>query len=384
MCAIKKHREPSICFTSKSLHYVLLNDTSKLVGGAEVQQKILADELAKKGWKIFIITERVDDRKKIELNRHTTIFPVLDYEHGNKYFRKIVYLPLNLWISLRQINADIYYQRNPDYLSGIIALFCKLNGKRFVLAGANDWNFDIGKERNLNNIVDKILARSAIRIADKLIVQNNNQKELVRSNFKRESTVFYNIFFPREQRKKSRHILWVSRIESYKRPKLFLELARRLPDYDFIMVGGKGSDVSLKREIEQESASIENVKYVGHQPFEKVEELFDVTSVFVNTSIPGCEGFPNTFLQSWSRGIPVVSFIDPDRLISRNNLGFCIRSIEGMKKSVNYLLRKHNDSNKHSQNIRDFFMRNFSANEQITNFIQILKDTAGSSSIIKF
>jgi len=372
MRAITKNRKPSICFISKYLHYVLLGDTGSLVGGAEVQQKILADSLASEGWKVSIITEKVDNQKRIELNRHTIILPALDYEQGNKYFRKTVYLPLNLWTTLKQIDADIYYHRNPDYLSGVIALFCKLNKKRFVLAGANDWNFDKGNERNFNSIVDKISARCAIRLADELIVQNNGQRELVASNFKRESTVFYNIFFERKQRIKSRHILWVGRIESYKRPKLFLELARRLPESRLVMVGGKGSDVSLKREIEQEATRLENVMYLGHQPFERVEELFDETSVFVNTSIPGCEGFPNTFLQSWSRGIPVVSFFDPDKLISKNNLGICVRSIAEMKKSVNYLATEHHGSNEHSQSIQSIFLQMFSATEQITNFIRII------------
>jgi hypothetical protein len=63
MRAVTKNREPSICLTPKSIHYVLLNDTGRLIGGAEVQQKILLDALANKGWKISVITKKVDVEK---------------------------------------------------------------------------------------------------------------------------------------------------------------------------------------------------------------------------------------------------------------------------------------------------------------------------------
>jgi glycosyltransferase involved in cell wall biosynthesis len=33
------------------------------------------------------------------------------------------------------------------------------------------------------------------------------------------------------------------------------------------------------------------------------------------------EGFPNTFLEAWSHGLPVVSTVDPDGLISGRELG---------------------------------------------------------------
>lgn len=372
MRTITKNRKPSICFISKSIHHVMLNNTGSLVGGSEIQQKILVDALANKGWKAFIVTEKMNGKQKIELNRNTVILPVLDFTYGNKYLRKMIYLPFNLWKKLKEVDTDFYYHRNPDYLSGIINLFCRLNHKRLVLAGANDWNFDKGNERNLNNIVDKISARCAIKYADKLIVQNNNQKNLVKKNFKRESSLFYNVFFERKKRIKFNYILWVGRIELYKRPKFFIELARSSPEYEFVMVGGKGSDISLKREIELEAATLKNLKYFGHQPFDRVEELFDQASVFVNTSVPGCEGFPNTFLQSWSRGIPVVSFLDLDRIIFDNNLGTCVRSITEMKKSVQFFLKEQQCSNVYTQKIQSFFLKRFAVTEKINDFISIL------------
>ena len=74
-----------------------------------------------------------------------------------RFLSKLIKLPLNLWKALKLADADIYYYRNPDYLSGIMAIFCKLNKKKYVIAGANNWNFNKGKERNLNNINALIL-----------------------------------------------------------------------------------------------------------------------------------------------------------------------------------------------------------------------------------
>ena len=76
-----------------------------------------------------------------------------------------------------------------------------------------------------------------------------------------------------------------------------------MPNHDFVMVGANALDATLEFEIKHEADSLKNLKYLGHLSFERVEKLFDETSVFINTSIPGCEGFPNTFftgMEPWN------------------------------------------------------------------------------------
>lgn len=365
----------SICFVYRSAHYALLNNTGVLVGGAEMQQKILADALASKGWKIYFVTEQVDNKRVHKLNRNLMLYSVLNYTGGNKYLRKSMILPINLWKILKHIDADIYYQRNTNYPIGIVALFCKMYRKKFVLAGANNWNFDKGNERNLKDPLEILSARFAIKAADKIIVQSKIQGELLKRNYGRQGIVFYNIFPSKNQRKIGRHILWVGRIEKHKKPKWLLELAKSLPDYNFIMVGGRGSDLSLKLAIETQAAEIKNLRYLGHQPFETVENLFDQADIFIGTYNPSTEGFPNTFLQAWSRGIPVISSMDLDGLIFKNNLGIVAESVSQMKKAVQLLMSNEN-IDEYSHRIQAFFDQNFSASNRIEDFERILTHNA--------
>ncbi|MDA9761985.1 glycosyltransferase family 4 protein [Desulfobacterales bacterium] len=361
-----------ICFISKSIHYVLHNNTKCLVGGAEIQQKYLASNLIEKGWRVSFLTERTGNERKISLHSNMTIYHKIEYSKGNKFSRKLIYLPKSLWKALKEINADILYQRNPDYLSGILAIYCKLYKKKLIIAGANNWNFEKGKEKNLNNIVDKVCARIGIRFADTIILQNSEQKRLLRKNYNKSGPVFYNIFPERKIRQDSRYVLWVARLESYKRPECFLQIAKNLPEYTFVMVGGHGNDSTLSEKIKHEASQIKNVKYMGHQSFDRVEKLFDEAALFVNTSKLGCEGFPNTFLQAWSRGIPVISFFDPDGLISQYNLGKAVKSISQMQDAIRSSVCKSKDIASTSRKIQSAFIKYFSISTQSKKFINIL------------
>jgi hypothetical protein len=77
------------------------------------------------------------------------------------------------------------------------------------------------------------------------------------------------------------------------------------------MVGGPSAEAdgeALFARIKEAASTIPNLDFVGFVPFGEIDAHFNAARLFVNTS--DYEGFPNTFLQSWSRGIPTVSFCD--------------------------------------------------------------------------
>jgi glycosyltransferase involved in cell wall biosynthesis len=84
--------------------------------------------------------------------------------------------------------------------------------------------------------------------------------------------------------------------------------------------------------------STPNLEYLGPRSQSEVNGLLARAHVFVNTSL--YEGFPNTFIQAWSREVPIASLhVDPDGLLSKERLGlFCAGSEQRLAGAVRELV----------------------------------------------
>jgi glycosyltransferase involved in cell wall biosynthesis len=101
------------------------------------------------------------------------------------------------------------------------------------------------------------------------------------------------------------------------------------------MVGGVSRASGLYRQISARAAHVGNLAFHGQLSYRATNCLFDRARVFVNTS--EAEGFPNTFWQAWIRGVPVVSFLDPDDVIRREGLGYAVASLKEMGDAAQHL-----------------------------------------------
>jgi len=97
----------------------------------------------------------------------------------------------------------------------------------------------------------------------------------------------------------------------------------------------------LYEEVKARAETLDNVDFVGFVPYAEIGRYFDKAILFVNTS--DSEGFPNTFLQSWARGVPTISFIDCGARINEASVGRIVDSIDAMIGTIGQLMENHND-----------------------------------------
>ena len=107
-------------------------------------------------------------------------------------------------------------------------------------------------------------------------------------------------------------------------------MARKTPSTRFIVCGGPTNSMSppgYGERIVNEFRATPNIEYLGQVPPLKAQQVIADAAVLLCTS--DVEGFPNTFVQAWSCGTPVVSLkIDPDQIIARRGLGVVTQGID--------------------------------------------------------
>jgi glycosyltransferase involved in cell wall biosynthesis len=157
------------------------------------------------------------------------------------------------------------------------------------------------------------------------------------------------------------------------RPELFIELARRLPAYQFRMIGGLSE--ALLAPLREQAAGLTNIEFTGFVPFVEVESHFDGASILVNTS--SNEGFPNTFLQAWSRGIPSVSMFDPGTSQDGARVGEICASVEEMAQRISSIKSDTALWESLGQSSKRYFSQNFSVSQAIESYDQHFKKALG-------
>jgi glycosyltransferase involved in cell wall biosynthesis len=237
----------------------------------------------------------------------------------------------------QQIDADVFLTFGVQSNSAAVIASAHANKKPAVLFLGSDSDLD---ERYLSDsgFVSTYRDSAAaclwtIRQADRILCQTQRQQDLLASRFERTAVIVRNPIDLEDwdaglQRPVSpeiagglaRYILWVGRAEGeHKRPMTLIDVARRCPELNFLMILNRRDDVV---EAEVRRAAPANVRIVERIPFRDMPGVMRQAAALANTS--ALEGFPNTYLQAAASAVPVVSLNVEPEFLAESRAGWCM------------------------------------------------------------
>ena len=232
---IQSDHKPSICFVSPD-NYAALVDNPKLghIGGAERQQAIIGRELAKRGYKVSFITldHGQDEKKEIDGMR---IIKAYKPNAGIRILRFVHPRLTSLWRAMKTADADIYYQRTSDSITGVVAAFCYNHHRKFIFAVASDYDCMTDPPFSSPRHT-RVLYFYGLRRADLVIAQTVTQQKLLHENFGIKSTIIpncapdykhYPVDFDAVASAQGRRLLWIGAFKPAKRLELLMDIAEQ-------------------------------------------------------------------------------------------------------------------------------------------------------------
>ena len=307
-------------------------------GGEEVQHTLLATALAARGFDVSMVVHDLGQADGTIWSGVRTVKAFAPHA-GIPVVRFIHPRWSGLWSALRRADAAVYYVSTAGVHVGQVVLFARLYGRKVIFRVAHDANCSrdtlMIKYRR-----DRALYEYGLRRVDTILAQTEVQQRMLHDNYGVASQLArMPVDMPDgvcEFAARDIDLLWVNNLRRFKRADLYLELAALLPAAELHMIGGEVQGFEdLYREIRARSTTVANLHHHGAVPYHAVNAYYERAKVFVNTS--DSEGFPNSYLQAWARGTPVVAFFDPDGLIARHGLGMGVNSLGEMRDAIESL-----------------------------------------------
>ena len=351
----------------------------RLVGGESVQQTLLARSLARRGHEVCMVVEDCGQPDGAQWHGIRT-FKAYRTDAGLPVVRFVHPRWTGMWAALARAGADVYYTSCAGMQVGLLALFCRRARRKMVFRAASDADCD-GSCLLVQYARDRWLYEFGLRRTDAILVQSKSQAEALQRNYGLGARVAGMLVEPPgPARARDIDVLWVGNIRRVKRPDRVLALADSLPRASIHMVGGVLPDdreqESLFREVSRAAAARPNLTFHGRLSYAHASELYGRARVLACTS--DVEGFPNTYLQAWINGVPVVTPIDPDGVIAREGLGVYVNDPDRIHQAVGGLLDDYSVWQAVSDRCRAFMAREYAEDRILAPYLETFEALAGA------
>lgn len=349
-----------ICFITYYA-YRLFNPKSRITfGGVETMFYLIARDLAadKRFTVSFLLEDDVHNHPITEKNNQITLYKtsrkntrgnyqdqqVQKYQQWFTYWAgkidRLWQLPhldfFRLWENLKHVQADIYIFASPGYESGLITLLTKILKKKSVFIVVND---------ELFSLKDKIFL-FGLKHADVVWCLSSRHQKFLQAKY-RLKAINLSCWFPRPKTistfNKRKYLLWVGRVESRKQPKIFLQLAKKLPSLNFLMIGTPSpNEPALFKTITHLAATIPNLILKQGVAFPSLDSYYQKALAFIDTS--DYKNLNMTQIQAAYFKIPCLSmFNDPNDTFRHSRWGFSAQgSFQKLIKNIKLVLANSN------------------------------------------
>ena len=365
---------PKICFVESEIYSILKPGVGTLSSGGEaVQHSLLAREFANQGWSVSAVCQD-DGQADGESLSGVEFWRTYQSDAGIPGIRFFYPRAYKVWRALKKADADVYFQSCAGFMTGAVAYFARRYGRKMIFRVAHDTDCIPG-EQLINNRRDRWLYEYGLRSADLISVQSDVQADALKKNYGLSSVGIKMVVEPPADTRleKDIDVLWVNNFRGFKRPELVVDIAQALPNVGFVMIGGrmKGFE-NLYEQVRKAAEITPNLTFVGPVPYSEVNDYFVRAKLFLNTS--DSEGFPNSYLQAWVRGVPVISYFDPDGLIDALKIGAKVSSQEEFCAPIEALLEADEKRLVMAQRASDFARANYSSQAIVDHYQALIAE----------
>jgi len=376
------HQPPGrlrVCFVAQQAYGVLCGRPTEHSGGIERQSALWARWFAARGHDVSLLTW--DDGQAEDAVDGVRVVKMCRREAGLRGVRFFHPRWTSLVRALARADADLYACMCGDASLGQVALWCRSRRRplAYYVSSTDAAN------RTLGHLAarERLLYRVGLRRAERVMVQTRVQQEMLREGFgvgaevvPMPSEAMTPSATPRSEPPAGGRVLWVGRFHPEKRLEWLLDVAQAAPDLAFDVVGAANDASHYEREMHARARALPNVRLHGRiAQREALAELYRAAALLCCTS--PVEGFPNTFLEAWSHGVPVVTTFDPDGLTERLGLGAAAHDPAGILAAIQSLLRCADTYRRASEGAWRYFHEHHRPEVVLPQIERIFLDAAG-------
>jgi len=356
-------------------------------GGFGQLTRMLGRHLVKMGVEVVVVSWRTSEQQEIEYMDGMNIlsFPYTPsykifsfYPHILSYLRSI-----RLY---KMADADIYHSIE-NQMSSYMALKAMPNRKH-VIWFQDPYDEDVYRKMSLVNkeyewntdlkvkfYCTLPFLRMACNSADALFTQARSFIPLVKRLYQPKGEILYlpnPVEIPETKIEKSCEptVCFLGRWDPQKRVEKFLQLAKKFPKIKFVAMG-KSHDETTDIWLRKKYRRLPNLEMAGLVSEEEKRRLLAESWILINTSVH--EGLPIAFLEALAHGTAILSYVDPDKYVSR--FGYYVK--EDSSKCLEIGLKKLLDDDLWKEKAEEGYVyvrRHHEVGKIIKRWIEIYKE----------